>query len=423
MKSIRLAAFALTLIACSRVALAQNEPANAVWRKFYGKLAAVARGSAKDARMMLCLQVPGLPLEPLDARKKADLAFASELLDQTAAYNPVFSPGKLPFSKLYGQILQTHRTDPPTPLTPGEKGELDKALQMIRPNSSSVRSYNVYRDLYGAAVQAREAERWWNLEAGRGWTNLPRSDDRVNGAMDNWLLHGRKSSVEASRRLVIQYSGSDSGPWWKALAEDYHQAAMGGFYGFATSPPMDKWTGEDGWMAFSFKPSDPRSFSKLNDMDVQAGQALKLGALSGAKQMEALLVDGTLEITMEIKKVIINRSWVDWQVFVNDQWTWGNGVISDEKGGGSLPLYTNAFIIARRVQLKAKSIEIHKGELLDEIQEHLDGGFGPFALKTATDRNPGGVQREAKDTIELPAPQIIAYCCLVVPRSPARSVK
>jgi hypothetical protein len=165
-------------------------------------------------------------------------------------------------------------------------------------------------------------------------------------------------------------------------------------------------------------------------MDLKAAGMLKFAGFKGtpggraAQQLDALGSDSSLEITMQIKKVIINRPWLNWQVFTNDHWTWDRGVVSDGKGGGLLPLVTNGFIIARNVKFKAKTITGFKQDFLKEIRGDAQASYGPFTLKPGDRKGrQTSVAKEAQNEILIPDPQIIAYLCSVVPRCPAKTVK
>jgi hypothetical protein len=424
MKRLKYLASALALVACAPMAMAQAaDKSDAMWKNFYGKLASIVRGGNQNAKMMVCLNVPGIPLRPLKSTMPADVNYVNELLDQTAAYNPAFTPGKFSFSKVYGDILRLHVSDKPIPLEREEQAEFDKAIELTKPKGNAIKKYNQYR----------EAERWENLEKGKGLTNKKSLDSAVNDAMDNWLGDGQKNIIDAARSNIVKYSNNDPGSWWKTLANNYSNSIQGNFHNVSTFPPMDQWASDDGWLKFTYKASDKKSSEKFNKMDAEAAASLNVGKFSGSasggyknSSLNAMSSDDSLEITMEVKKVIVNRPEVDWSVFTNEKWQWSNGVVSDEKGGGMLPLYTDAFVIVRKVKFKAKSIEKAKAEMMKEINANVKASFGPFSMSASfnkKDEEKASSEKEDKGAISIPDPQIIAFACSIVPRCPAKTVK
>jgi hypothetical protein len=236
--------------------------------------------------------------------------------------------------------------------------------------------------------------------------------------------------VEAALGTVLKYSGGDPEAWWYGLETEFKGGAFKNTYLASTFPPMDQWSSEDGWMKFSFKAVDQQRAAKVNPGDLKTAALLSIGGYRGsapaskaAARMNALASDQSLEITMEIKKVIINRPWMNWQVFTSDKWTWDRGVVSDGKGRGKLPLYTDGFVIVRKVKFTAKSIVSFKQDLLKELKAGGAASYGPFSLKGNPARKGASADSSEADEISIPDPQIIAYICSVVPRCPAKTVK
>ena len=393
-----------------------------MWQKFYAVLATVVRGGNKDAKQMVCLEVPGLLLTPLNSREPADVSYVNQLLDQTAAYNPVHTRGKSTFSKVYDEIMQFHVADRAVPLTPHQLADFDRAVELTKPTGASMKQYEKCQDEYDAATMAQEAERLANKASGKDAKVQAATSTRVTRAWNAWMLQGKKKEVEAALGTAMKYMNGDPASWWYARNNDFQKAAFQDGYIVSTFPPVDQWASDNGWMTFSFRASSTQP-TDLNTMDVKAAALLKLGGGQAAGQMQALAADHSLEITMKIKKVIILRPWADWQVFASDRWTWDRGVISDGKGEGRLPLYTTAFIIARDVTFKANSITpAFKQAYEKELKAPGQPSFGPFSLRPKGGRKPGAAQ-EAQNEITIRDPQIVAYVCTIVPKCPAKTVK
>lgn len=413
---------ACALILLGLAPAAQAGDAGPMWQQFYAVLATVVRGGSKDLNLMVCLEVPGITLSPLKSRDREDVLYVNRLLDQTAAFNPVHIRGKTTFSKLYDEIMQFHESDPPVRLTPAQQAEYDRALELTRPSGRAMKLYEKYQNDFDVAATAQESERWRNQALGKGLTALPATNTLVTRAAAAWALQGKRPEIEAAVATALRYSNGDPATWWYQRNAEFRNAALMDSYIVSTFPPMDQWTSNDGWMVFSFKASGQKRSSGLNPMDVKASALLKLDGQAG-RQMQALAADDSLEITMKIKKVIINRPWVDWQVFSSSHWSWDRGVVSDGHGGGSLPLYTTAFVIARDVTFKARSITpSFKQAYQKELKAGGKPSFGPFALRPKAGGKPASAQ-EAQNEITIQDPQIVAYVCTIVPKCPAKTVK
>lgn len=394
----------------------------AMWQRFYAVLATVARGGSRDANLMVCLEVPGTTLVPLSSKKPEDVVYVNRLLDQTAAFNPVHTRGKATLSKIYDEIMEFHEADRPVPLTPAQKADYDRAVELTRPTGRSMKLYEKYQDEYDAAATAQEAERWRNQALGKGLAVLPATSTRVTRALTAWTLQGQRKLVEAALGTALKYANGDPASWWYERNSEFQNAALMDTCIVSTFPPMDQWSSDDGWMTFSFKAGGQQP-AGLNAADVKAAALLKLDGGQAAQKLQALARDASLEITMKIKKVIINRPWLDWQVFTSSQWTWNRGVVSDGKGGGLLPLYTSAFVIARDVTFKANAITpAFKLAYQKELKAEGQPSFGPFALRPKAGRRSAAAP-EAQNEISIPDPQIVAYVCSIVPRCPAKTVK
>ena len=434
MKKFNHLAIAMLLAAGAPLAHAEaGDKADEMWAKFYIRMASIIRAGDKDANMMVCLNNPGIPLTPLDSSKPADQDYVNELLDTTAEYNPVYTKGKTPFSKIYGDILAHAKSDPGKPLTPAQKAQLEAAYKLTNPKGPVKLKYDTYEDEYDEAITAREAVRWENLAAGKGLTNPRTYDTKVNRIMDAWESDGRKSEVQTAQRTITEFSSTDPKTWWNANAKNFSDAKTGSFYKVSTFPPMDKWTADDGWMDFTYKATDTKSKASANSMDIAASMALKKGCFDGSASgsynkaaSEAMANDSTLTISMQIKKVIINRPWMDWQVFLSDKWEWSNPMVSDGKGKGSLPLYTDSMIIVRNVKFHARSIASFKKAYMEEIKVKAQAKIGPFSMNfnfAKKDSSSEAALKDDEQTITFADPQIIAFGCTVVPKCPAKTVK
>jgi hypothetical protein len=434
MNNFKYCAIALTLVASAPMARAAVEGSEALlWEKFDQQITSVGRGGNKDPNFVVVLNAPGIPLRPLSSKSQEDRLYVNELMDQTMKFNAVFQKGDVSFSQVYNDILTLHKTNPPIPLSASEQSDLDAAKELVKQGSPSLKAYKKYRNEYNDAIEARELKRWENVADGKGLKNPKSMDSDVDDAINAWNNEGNRATVGAAFATIVKYSNNNPETWWNNLAEEYRTTLDGKFHNVSTFPPMDLWASDDGWVKFTYKNSAQKSSQTANSMDVQASMSVNVGKLSASASggyktdaMKAMASDTSMVITMEVKKVLVNRPDVNRQAFTDDRWWWDKGAVSDAKGNGMMPIYIEAFLIVRKVKIKSKKLESMKAELMKEINASASVSYGPFSCSASfrkKDESKESSQEEEEGAISIPDPQIIAYCGSVVPKCPAKTVK
>ncbi len=434
MKKINLMAVALALVACAPAALAQDPTAasNDIWRNFYLKLASIIRGADKDNQKMLVLNVPGVPLEQMEEPTEADRLQMNQMLDETLAYNPTcFEHGTKSFSRTYSQILSDAILDKGPELPAADKKRLTDALAVTNPKKSKLMAeYKEYREAYTEAMAQMDAEIFESFANSKGGRASQSTKNKVTDAKAAWEGHGHKREVDKALNTIRELSNKDPESYWTALNNDFEGSKLQGVPQVVTYPPMKLWAGDTGWVKFSFKIVEKTSSEKTTKRDSQVRASVKIGfykasgnASKASEAMKALTSDKSLVIDLEFKKVLVSRPWMDWDVFSNTKWSWSKPMVSDGKGGGTMPLYTNAFIVVRNVKFKAKSIGTFKEDLKSEFHTSVKGGYGPFSVSASSNGEDTSNQddsKEEKNAITIPDPQIIGYYCTIVPNCPAK---
>jgi hypothetical protein len=144
-----------------------------------------------------------------------------------------------------------------------------------------------------------------------------------------------------------------------------------------------------------------------------------------------------MSFKMEVKRVLIYRSWGDPLVFRSPNWKWTspamqadpNSMISQgkydaAKGAflGLMPLYPTSIILCRNVEITANFSKEDKDFFTKTISGSAKGGFLCFRAKasaTSTTTSTIVDKGDGTATIKIPDPQIIGYICEVLPVTPA----
>ncbi|MDR3671366.1 MAG: hypothetical protein P4L36_10990 [Holophaga sp.] len=451
MKVLRYLGFAMALASFSQACFAVEDKSDELWRNFYIKLLTVIRGGdtkevTKDNQkpdVKIVLQVPGIPLAEMDKESQEDKNYIYSLLDETLQYNPVYTKGKRTFSNVYKDILEYHQSDPGPTLDKADKALLDKAQNDTNPEKSKkMQAYlkyeKEYNDLQMEIAEAR-------LEKNNA--KVSSLNSKSNNARRAWESQGFKNLILDAFNTIREKSVNSPGVWWTNLDTSFNDANIGKdesgspVYGITTYPPYNLWASDTGWLNFTYKVSEKATSSTVRESDRSFGAKMKISFYkakmsrnSEMKSMKSLASDNTLVISMQIKKVVISRRWFDWHVFVSNKWTWSKGmdstgrnkVISDGKGGGELPLYTDTIIIVRKVKFKSKSIASMKEQIMKEVKMEASASYGPFSMEgSSRDKSEDEAtdDKESAGSISIEEPQIIGYTCTVVPKCPVKTVK
>lgn len=131
-----------------------------------------------------------------------------------------------------------------------------------------------------------------------------------------------------------------------------------------------------------------------------------------------------MEVSGELMLVTLLRDWWAPWLFDSKAWRFAPGTIaprlSDGKTPptGSMPMYANAFMVARNVKV---GVDMDKGKnavLAKQIQMASALAWGPFQLKGTSHGGRESALRLTTEGIHSPGMQIVGFSCNVLPKCP-----
>jgi len=459
MKKLNLLGLALVLAASLPAARAQdvNAESQKLWSNFYILLANMVRGgnaANQGSDKLFVLNVPGVfvPKEWEEATP-ANLELAWRLLDQSLEFNPTRDSksqmptqgemaelGRKTVSAVWDTITDKGKPDPGPALTPAQKQRMQTLRDLTNVKTSTkMQAYIEYRDADLDAEKEKEDAifaSYAEKKGGRVATTILR---KATDAEAEWKNNGYKAEIEAALQELHELSSADPRVQWQNMRQDFNGYIVGGRSTSAgvprviTIPQMENWGGDSGWIKFQFKVGDTYNSKNSNKSDYEYGAKVKVGfykasgkASGSSSAMNELNKDKQMSISLEFKKVLIIRPWLDWDVFLSNKWSLAGTLVSDGKGKGLLPMVTNAFILVRNVKFKSKAIEKYKSELEKEFHTSANASYGPFSVNASRNtesKSETESKKEEKGVIEIKDPQIIGYFGTLVPKCPAKTVK
>ena len=231
-------------------------------------------------------------------------------------------------------------------------------------------------------------------------------------AEQDWIARGSRARIRSALAAVRKAYDTNAPVMLKALRDELSRGRIIGgspepWYSVLVNPPMAGWLSNLGWSPWTFrqtdvKPRRPRERVPLNpDGSAQVPEARPLKT-------------ATMTLKVNLKRVVVARPWLDLDLFSARTWQLpeGAGFTMVSTGNladpdpGMMPLVVTGFLLARNLTLTWS-----KGQ--GEAPETAPAQVGPFRLGAAQTRKSGG-----ETVISAPDPQIIAFFCEVVPRSP-----
>lgn len=189
----------------------------------------------------------------------------------------------------------------------------------------------------------------------------------------------------------------------------------------------------DSWTKFSFSHSEVHKVDTSSKSSWGGGVSASYGLWSfgGAASRESVRTEHTADtentgVSLEAVTIPLRRSWFDPSIFWSPSWRFHPDYSKDEvstgAGGGLMPAYPTALLVARNLHINTKNTHTHDTYAYDKITSSASVGWGPFSIR-------GNYTKETTTTthdfvedaegISSPGMQIFGVICQRVPKSPA----
>jgi hypothetical protein len=436
------------MLACGSMAMGQGTDASdKMMQAFYRKIDLVGRGGDASSDMTVCVSFPGIVLKPLDRKNQEDIKYVNQLLDVANDPMVIWRPNQKYISKIYGTILDHKIVPDPPALDAATTAKLNEALDKTDPDNEGYKAYRKALSEFNQAAAALDVEKYDNNAAGKGLTASQTTTDAFTEARR--ILERRKTTIQGYFNTITQIFNNNPGAWWTETSDTFKSQVLSGSWVVATFPRMDEWTDDTGWLKLTFKNSEQKTTSSSSEKVLKVSGDLHVSVVTVTgyggwekKMSESLATDNDLEISMEVKRVYIQRPWLEWQVFTDATWGWDDtrkgtvisnghslGDGSGQAPAGELPLLCDSFLIARNVTFTSKFFKDYKDSMAQTIKAGgsisvagVNGGNlrGSYSQ---TDANSTFLKSLDSGSLTIKDPQLIAYVCKPVPRCPAKEVK
>lgn len=355
---------------------------------------------------------------------------------------------------------------PPFSLTDKQKTDLSAATALLDTGYKTYREYeseynNTYFDWYDLQVMPKEDRpKDYN-------TQLARAKRLRDQAQKDWEIPslGNRAAVERAMATVSDLERRDP-----VFTKDRMRRKLGvpvdspnGSYYPTTIYPANPLgeAGEDtvfqhlakslsangdaeaaaglGWPKFTFASNEVKQYN--TDNNYQWGGRASVGSLfwsasvdnKGIRQYSEYSSDtNKLSMEFELLRAPILRSWFDSYLLTGRGWKWpsmskehpetsdvfSNGQLPAEGGWQMIP---TEVIMVRNLKVKMDMSSSVNRETLTKTKSSAEAGFGFFQLKGSVETSQGTKAyefTESADGIECAQPQIVAYFCRLMPKSP-----
>lgn len=333
-------------------------------------------------------------------------------------------------------VQKVTRTDPFT-------GDTTTAIQ----DTPQYANYKLYQSAYQDALAT--------YNAGLIQANAPGASSAVvqdwarNGATrkgqvitawNNWIANGYKNYVEEALGIIANLAGQGPQSMYNTMFANYNIAKLtdtrgNTFFPTTLYPDNPLSAGlSSSWMIYEFNLTDTQTFQSQRTTNsggsASAGWGLWRGSASAsyADQQTYASCDTTnLTVNAQLLQVPLSRAWMQAEVFWSRGWKFspavGLGLISD--GGappaGLMPIVPTAIILAKNVTINLDMTNAANSSSFSKFSTSASMGWGPFSISgnySRTDSSASSSYTKTGSGITVPGPQIIAFVCELLPKSP-----
>jgi hypothetical protein len=428
---------------------AQSEDQNVqIMKKLFSKMAQVVGVGGGSSREVLILANPGILIDPeLDWTVAEDRARLAKVLDRVLLPSWVYQTNNLNTYDVYKTLLTTKEV-PIYELTPKQKELLENAKKVVfsdsnkRVYSVQYEEYRTRRRAFAAATKVVEDYKRANPLESVPADMLVALDE----ARENYTLLGNKNEMIKQKTIIDTYEQFDPNVWWGSLQQklddnsDTINATQVPTYSFY--PEYRTWLDETrSWTKLSISEKDLEQTNTSSATSIKAGFGAGWGLWSvGAdynneQNRTYFKLDVTeYNLDMEMARVILERPWLDSQVFNSRAWKWlatspyvekllsdGGYKTNSENGNVVMPFLPTGLLLARKVKLSGN----FSSDLSTTFSSKTSGGgsvgWGPIKFGGRRNSSMSSSYRKANaagNELSFDDVQILGFFVEVLPKSP-----
>jgi hypothetical protein len=262
----------------------------------------------------------------------------------------------------------------------------------------------------------------------------------VTSAYGDWTANGNKDDVEEAIGIISTLAGQGPQALYQSMQANFTADKMTDTLGQQFYPtyvyPSDPLDPDlaGSWLKYYFNLTDIATFQSdsTTNSGGSAGASWGLWHASASAQYGSgeshHSCDTTgLNVSAELLQVPLTRAWIRPEVFWSRGWNWskqaGFGPVSDGKTppGGLMPLYPTAIILAKNLNVTLDMSNQKNSSAWSSISTQASFGWGPFSISGNYSKSDSSSQSNFTKTgsgISVPGPQIIAFVCEMIPKSP-----
>lgn len=419
----------------------------------------------------LSFAAPGVPVAGSDL-DFGDMTVRQEI-DANAAFSQMVNniPSSQGFWTLTGRKVWdvyedaiTQAALPATSLSARQQSELNDALALlartvtrINPftgartqvvqDTPELAAYKQYQTAYVAALSTYNGMEIQANSPGASnslvqeWArNGAAYEAQVTSAFGSWVTDGYKGDVEDAIGVLRGLAARGPGSLYRTLRASFAADQLTDTVGqvfyptfvYPTDPLMRALKAS--WTPFEFNLQDVHTFQPDGRISSGGRAGLGWGLWSGRPSAEygagqrTFPCDTTgVMVQAELLQVSLTRAWMRPEILSSRGWRWapsaGFGPVSD--GGnppvGLMPLLPTAVVLAQNVMINLDMTSQPNESSWSSVSASASIGWGPFSIQGNHSHSGAGAEShftQSSGGISVPGPQIVAFVCDVLGRSP-----
>jgi len=403
----------------------------------------------------LLMAWPGLPVPALEEVDSREFQWVlSEHVDVVPLDDLLYKKGAQGIPELIRYVLD-HKQSAKGSASPEEDAAINQAFDALFDSETGaptpkfeayLREYAIYTHLMDEirdeGVRGRVATKLRVGDApAKVWAEAKTKEflARAAAAMDAFKRNGNYDEIQKHFKLIDEMKEKSVSLWWDRFRTQFDRqrtTSSSGDYFHLTQyyPPPERWLKDahSRWIKFAVEDTQVDLLGK-QELALAEGKVpdVPLITFAGVERMKI----GSYSILMEIKRVVVERPWLDRGLFRNRAWTLP-GVTSDESGltvykdkKADMPSLISGILLAKNITVTpdgfqsttaaAMALSSKSFGMVNLKGTYLFGkGLAEAKFKFDKHFNPALNKETHRVRLTIPGAQIIGFITDEVPKSP-----